>query len=99
MERAVGILISSIPGCLVGRSKSGPSGIALNAPREIVRSVARGTEDELPVHLQEQIPPLDSGNDAHRAYIRGFFMGMDTMGALLETLSDFTKLSWSGMKP
>ena len=62
-------------GVLSAARKAGLRGIALNAPREIVRSVARGTEDELPVHLQEQMPPLDSGNDAHRAYIRGFFHG------------------------
>jgi uncharacterized iron-regulated protein len=47
--------------------------VALNAPRELVRKVARGGLDGLSKKERRALPELDLGDTAHRARIEAFF--------------------------
>lgn len=44
--------------------------VPLNAEPGLARLVARGGVDGVPPERQAELPPLDSGNDAHRAWFR-----------------------------
>ena len=54
--------------------------IAINADRNIVRAIAKGGKEGLTPSQEATCPPLDSGTDAHRAYIKHFFKGHGAHG-------------------
>jgi uncharacterized iron-regulated protein len=43
--------------------------VALNAPKEVTRAVAKGGLEALTPAQREELPPLDLTNEAHRAFV------------------------------